>query len=412
MSSLFERAALPLALLAWLVPTSAPARPAAAEATLTLGKVRALARQRAPQLVAARSAVAVAQAEVAGASRLTQQNPLLLVAAGPRMRDGESALDVSIRLTQTFAVSGQRAARIAGAKAGVAASRARAAEQTRRVVARASRLFVRALYAERAVTIARDDVRLTRELERVAKARQAAGEVGVLDVNVAMVTRARARSRVASLLANRARLLASLRGLLGSPGQVRPSGPLVREVRFSLAALRETARRRPDLRLLDSAVARAKAEQRLGRAQRWPKLGYFARYGREERANIFVGGLLVTLPFFSRGQQARARGSARLALAKKQRQAIELTLDAELGGRLRAYRKLRKALAGFEEQALKRLVQTLDLARKSYQAGNSTLANLIVLRREIVGAREAHLALKLRVALAAAALEAAAGEKR
>ncbi|PID38082.1 MAG: hypothetical protein CSB49_07415 [Proteobacteria bacterium] len=413
MSSLIGRAALvPLALFAGLGSAAALASPptqAPKGRTLTLRDVRSLVRKRAPRLLAAQAAIEVARAEVRRASRLTTRNPQLLIAAGPRIRGGEAALDVNVRLIQLVEVFGQRGARIASAEAGVRASRARAAERGRQLVARASALFLRALHTDRALTIAKDDVRLTHDLERVATQRQAAGEVGLLDVYVAQVARARATARVGGLLARRALLHGQLRGLLGENGSLALRGPLVRALRFSLSKLRARSRGRPDYQLLDAQIMRARAEARLGRAQRWPNLGVFARYGREESAHVVLGGIIFTLPIVARGQGARARGIARVAAARQERRAREVQLDAHLAGQLGAYRKLRATLARFRTQALGRLVQSLALARKSYQAGHTTLSSLIVLRREIIGAREAHLELKLRLALAGAALEAAAG---
>src|SRR6187455_2127169 len=81
-----------------------------------------LARERAPEVVAARGRVAEARGRRAGAGTLA--NPELELLAGPRRRGGETTTELEVGLGQTFELGGRRGARAALADAAVAREQA------------------------------------------------------------------------------------------------------------------------------------------------------------------------------------------------------------------------------------------------------------------------------------------------
>src|SRR5262245_10370726 len=92
------------------------ATPATAEIT-TLDSALALARERAPALLAARARVAEAEGRLRTASALFAANPELEASAGPRDSDDGDTTDWEVALSQDLELAGQRGARIAAAEA-------------------------------------------------------------------------------------------------------------------------------------------------------------------------------------------------------------------------------------------------------------------------------------------------------
>src|SRR5262245_41883046 len=80
----------------------------------------ATARERAPVILAAKGRIEEARGRLAGALVRFRDNPLVELDAGPRfLPDGKlAAIDVGV--SQNFELGGRRAARIAGAEAGIA----------------------------------------------------------------------------------------------------------------------------------------------------------------------------------------------------------------------------------------------------------------------------------------------------
>src|SRR5262245_47529115 len=105
------------ALVAALSMVSAP--PASASDALTLERVLAMARERAPRVLSAGVRVEEARGRLAGASVLLRENPVLEGGAGRRYSDEGDTLEAAAGIRQSFELGGQRRARIAGAEAGI-----------------------------------------------------------------------------------------------------------------------------------------------------------------------------------------------------------------------------------------------------------------------------------------------------
>lgn len=378
---------------------------------LTLARTRAIAVERAPAALAVRARAGIAQSEVAAATPLLPFNPRLRASLGPRIKRGGSSIDVDASLTQRFEIGGQRGARIDRARADVDQAAATSEFETRRLAAEASALFVRVLHAEAALEVRTESASVARSLLASVRRRHEVGEIGGLDVNVAMVALARIRAARAGTAARRSEALGRLRGLLG----IDPSAPVVvvgalEELPdYSLDALYRRLEERADLVALRSGIRSATAERSLGSAEAWPDVGVFVRYGREEDANIAAGGLLIDLPIFRHGQALRARGDAR-------RRALELELDArrrraraELAGGVEAYEHMRSAVRSYQEHALPQLFENLERGRKAYQAGAIPIGEFLSIQREIVAARMSYVDLLLDAQLEAFELELLAG---
>jgi cobalt-zinc-cadmium efflux system outer membrane protein len=397
------------------------ARPAAAQDAagprtydLTLEQALALARTRAPAVRVSQARIGEARGRLVDAEVLLRDNPTFKVGGGPRVGPGGTSPDVDIGVGQVFDLGGQRGARIDAASADIERSAATAEDTARRTLRDVAAAFLRARYAVERVRIANDTERLTAELHRVAQRRHQAGAAGVLDVNVAALTLARVQAEVRTAEAARARAVGDLRRLLGleADAMVSVSGDLLDRQRHTLAELLARAPDRADLRALDAAARQADAEARLGEAEAWPDLGLGLGYAREGDADIALGTVTLTLPFFDHGQGIAATARARGEVARIERETTEAAVASEVRTAFEAYQRLVAAVDHFEQRGLPQIEQSDTLARRTYEAGAMQLGELLAIRRELVDARVTHANLLLGAALAGVELEAEAGVLR
>ncbi|MFP2928397.1 TolC family protein, partial [Pyxidicoccus sp. 3LG] len=170
---------------------------------------------RSPALLEAAGRVAEAAGPVAGASPLLRNNPTVDLEAGPhRLGDGTRGLDLSVGLTQTLELGGKQGARQDSASASQARETSQQRDTERRVLGDVASTFLRALHARERLTLARQAETAAVSTAQSTQRRFEAGDVPVVDVNVARVALARARADVAGAEGAEASLLYMLRALL------------------------------------------------------------------------------------------------------------------------------------------------------------------------------------------------------
>ncbi|MCP3164926.1 TolC family protein [Myxococcus qinghaiensis] len=379
-----------------------PCASTASPSELSFQQALALARERAPALLDAAGRVAEAQGAVAGASPWLRDNPTLNAEVGPRrMEDGARGLQLSLGLAQPFELGGKQGARRESARAGLAREGAEQQDAERRVLGEVAASFLRALYAREFSRLMRDTEEAAKNLASSASKRFDAGDVPVVDVNVARVAQARAHAAVVVAEGEEEALLSELRAWLGlslqEPLAVRGA---LRELSSLPVAAPTRASERADVRALESALAQAEAELRLGRAEALPDLSVGVRYEKEVDETAWLGTLSVPLPVFSRGQEAKVTGEARVRRLRTLLEAARRTRDVQVeAARIRDNRR-QQALEVLEKEALPLLDENESLARRSYEAGEMDLAGLLLVRRETLETRVALLDSHLQAALA------------
>lgn len=391
---------------------------AAQEAPLELGhpEVVALAAQRSPEVVFANRRVEVARGAVAGARPWLSDNPSLEVNAGPRFRATDQVADVYVTLNVPLEIYGVRGLRLDAATRAVARDGALIDAAGRLATAEALAAFYRALHAEAVMQWAAEQVALATAMRDVAVRRRAAGEAGDLDALAAGTELARARRRAVAAGAERESALADLRLALGL-GPAR--GPVLRgalsdaPARFGADLLTRAAPgARADLVAATLSVAAARAEVALEERRALPVPVLRVGYQLEETANVLLLGAALPLPFFQRNQGPIAESSARLRLREAEHDALRLRIDTEVDAARRRLTAALAALRVLEEDALPNLGETLRLAQRSYELGQSDLTRLLVLRQQATDTRREQLDATLEIALAGVALEAALGRFR
>lgn len=399
---------------AWILAASCAVlwwSPRVTAQTLTLSDVIARARDQAPRVVSARLAIEEARARVIGAT-VRPSNPDVEGAIGNRRGNGATTMDFDVGVSQRFEPSSRRAARVAGAEAAFAQSDADL-EQTRRgVTLDAVSAYLRVLEAsERDRLLASAEI-LANTLHDAADRRFRAGDVAVLDVNVARAALARVRADREAGRAARVAATGDLRLLLGIVGDVQVVGRVPEAPPADTVALLQSALERPELRSLMEAVREAEASVRLGRTFNKPELGAGARYARDEGDHIVSGLFTVTLPVFSKGQELVAAGSARASRLRAELDAMRQRVQIEVRTAGEELERRRDAVRILERDALPAVNENELLAARSYEAGQIGLAEVLLIRREILETRFQHLNAQLDAALARIELDAAAGVLR
>lgn len=381
---------------------------------LTLEQALNRARLKAPALLSARARIEEARGRLKGASILLQSNPAIEGTVGPRFSNQGNTTDGDVSVTQDFEAIGRRNARIAGAQASVTRESAASRETGRALLRDVAAAFMRALAANEKLKVLTTAEQVSSGFLDTAERRYQAGDIPILEVNLAKNGAARARAELRSGRAELVTTLGELRVLLGMSPEEEFSiaGDLTGFKKYDVAALVSTAEDRPDIRVLESELQGAQADVRLGNTFKSPDFGAIARYQRDQGDNIVQGGVRVTLPLFSRGQELAATGSARAARIRGELEAIKTAIRNEIKTAFDAYTYRAEALQELERLALPSLLENETLARRSYEEGEIGLAELLLIRREILETRLAYVTTLLDAALAGVDLEFKSGVLR
>lgn len=381
---------------------------AAQDRRMTLSEVLARARAQAPDIVSARLALDEARGRLLGASLRLQSNPQIEGAIGNRNAPETRFTDYELVLGQSFVPASRRSARIAGANAAIAQGSASVDEVTRSVLRSAATAYYRAVHANDRIRLLDAAHELAFGVYSTAERRFKAGDIAILDVNIAKASLARVRAEREGAEAAKALALGDLRQLLRLDVDVGLEGTLSRPGEADLATALEAASHRPELRVLESAIQEAEAEVRLALSFSKPEYGVGVRYAREEGDQIVLGGMTVTLPMFSRGQEQRAVGSARAARLRAQLDAARTRAEVEVRVAFDALNRRLAALSVFESDAIPGLDENDQLAARSFEVGQLGLLELLLIRREILDTRFQYLDALLEAALARVDLDASA----
>jgi cobalt-zinc-cadmium efflux system outer membrane protein len=376
--------------------------------TLTLSEVLARAREQAPQIVSARLALEESRGRLTGASIRLQSNPQIEAALGNRNGPDTRFTDFELGVGQAFEPGSRRSARIAGANAAIAQSAANLDEVTRTVLRDAASAYYRALHANARIRLLDAAHELASAVYSSADRRYRAGDIAVLDVNIARASLARVRAEREGAEASKALALGELKQLLRIETEVAVDGSLTAGPPPDLNIALQASAQRPELRSLDAGVREAEAEVGLGQSFSTPEYGVGVRYSREEGDHIVLGSMTVTLPMFSKGQEQRAVGTARAARLRSELEAATFRVRTEVRASFDAYNRRLSAVRVLESDAIPGLDENERLTTRSFDVGQLGLPELLLIRREILDTRFQYLDALLEAALARIDLDASA----
>lgn len=383
----------------------------AAQTTLTLAEALARARDQAPAIVSARLAIDESRGRLAGTTHLSL-NPEVDFALGNRQGHGSRSTDIDLGYGQMFEPGRRRDARKAMAAAGIDQRVAALDEVTRVTLREAALAFLRVVYLGDRIRLIERTSALADNVLQIADRRFRAGDIAILEVNIARAAVARARAERQGVMAERAIVLGGLKDLLQIEGDVEVRGDLTPAGDPQLAALMTAAAGLPELRALGAAIRDAEAEGQLGQGFGRPDYGFTARYQREEGDQILLAGLTVTLPLFAKGQEPIAVGAARAARLRAEHAAALVRSRIAVGAAFEAYQSRSAAVQSLQRDALPGLDENEGLATRSFEVGQLGLIELLLIRREILDTRFQYLDALWEAALARVEVDARAGVLR
>jgi cobalt-zinc-cadmium efflux system outer membrane protein len=385
---------------------------AAQSRSMTLAEVLQRAREHAPRIVSARQMTDEARGRLVGASARLQANPQLDLGIGNRDGSGARSTDLEVGVGQAFEPAARRSARIASANAAIAQSAATVDEVTRSVLRSAAFAYYRAVYASDRIKLLDAAHELAAGVHSIADRRFKAGDVAVLDVNIAKASLARVRAEREAAEASMALALGELRQLLRLDVDVGVDGTLSRPSDADLPVALQSSLERPEFKAIEADIEAADAELRLGLSYTKPEYGLGVRYAREQGDQILLGGVTVTLPMFSKGQEQRAVGSARASRLRADLDAAKARVQIEVRTAFEAYTRRLSAVRVLETDAMPGLDENERLTTRSFDVGQLGLPELLLIRREILDTRFQYLDALLEAALARIDLDASAAMLR
>jgi outer membrane protein, heavy metal efflux system len=370
-----------------------------------------MAREQSPASVVARARVEEVRGRLAGARVRFRENPTFEAFAGPRRGDGGTTPDFDVGFNQLFETGGQRAARIAGAEAAIAAEQSTTEDVTRRALEAVALGFFRTVHSQERLRLLADAEMTAQQVLQIATRRYESGDIAVLDVNIAKTALTRARSTRMAADADRVSAAGVLGQLLALPAgsAIVADGTLSGDRSIDLPRLIAAIDNRPDLRTLRAALTEAEADARLGRGLRRPDVGVGIRASREGRDHIVVGGLTVALPTFNSGQELLTTGTARASRIRIELETTRAAAIAEVRTLYDAQLVRAAAAAAYELEALPSAAENEQLAERSFEVGQLTLADFLVVRRELTDTRLEYLDRLLESVETAVRRDAAAG---
>jgi outer membrane protein TolC len=247
--------------------------------------------------------------------------------------------------------------------------------------------------AER-IRVNQETLRLLSDLEKLALTQNEVGKVTLQDVLRAQIEQDRLRTEIANLDDSRNSLLAQFKAALGLQAQD-PAPPVPR--RFESSSLDLTSDKLLEIALaqnqrlkaLEAEVRAAEASILLARKSRFPDftLGFMADAKTDPTLYRFPGNPgAMTLPIW------RDKIAAQIAEAQANKRSVEARLSAEqialavdFAEKSYFYREASRNLVLLREQLVPKAVQSLEVARTGYLAGQIDFFNLSDTERTLLG---------------------------
>lgn len=379
-----------------LAPGSVPAVTDPSRLELTLEGALGLARRSSPAALVGPLRVREADSGRADAAIYPRDNPLLEVELGPRLIDDDpQSVAFRVGLTQTLDLGGGVGARMRRVDAEVGAATAGADASMQQALRSVALAFLRGVWARERAGLAAQTEGITKSVLVATQKRVDAGDATALELNIAKGAHARAVADRKGVEATQEAAHGELRALLGVP----PTTAFFLEGRLDdaraidLVALKKGASRRADVRAIAADVESAEADQDLASALAAPQLGLGARYELEDKTqHTILGVLTMTLPIFDHAQALTAQADAKAARAKAELSAKKTQAAIEIDTAATVAARRQEAATAFEaEKGVESFQDNLRLAIRGYDAGELSLGDVLLVRRELVDTEAARI---------------------
>lgn len=386
---------------------------AASAADLTEREAIDLALARSAYRNAEAARIGIAKSAVTDAG--LWPNPTLGVERERVRAAGGHNQETSVKLSQTFDLSGRRQLRREAAETRLDAARFDLLDQRQRTVLEVRRAFADALYKTRqqarlAAWMGRIDSAIA-TVDRLSRAGEASGyDRRRLEREALSV-----RSQLLAAEADVALAMEQLAGFLGNApaAEYRPIGNLVPDAPPPLEGLRETLRQRPDLASFASQSEAFDRERRAAERQWIPDitLGVGQKRAEEQGRDDYgvILSLSIPLSVFDRGQAEEQRARAHAKALRSERELTLTKAEANLRGVWRQAVSLRDAALRLRPPPENSGADLSSIAEAAYRTGERTIVELLDAYRAELDADMNELDLQMRARLARIDLDALTG---
>ena len=292
----------------------------------------------------------------------------------------------TVALTQTLETGGKRQRRLDSARAATRVAGHDLAEVRRQIVLQTQSVFVGVLAAKAALALAEQNLKTIEELERVQRVRAERGDISELELTRIQVQRfAFERDALDARQAVRTARIA-LRAVAG-PDRIAEdfdvAGELeFRDVRFPGPDLVQIAlANRPDLRTVEAAREKARADINLARANAAWDITPLLEYQRVGQANTAGFGVSVPIRIFDRNQGELARTMVEADRVEEVRRAILVQIRADVGTALAAVEVQRQKVLALRDTYLPKALQARETVEFAYRRGGVTLLDFLDAQR-------------------------------
>ena len=393
-------------------PLSAPSSHA-----ITLKEAVAAALEQNPELQELRLEVEAAKGQLDKALIPLIANPVLETNGSRREMDPEEAegwvTNYGVRLSQEFEIAGQRSIRIEVAQKNLARVGLEIADKERSLTYEVKDAYAKAVASREKISLAEEVVRLREDLLDLTGTKYRAGDVSALEVNLAEVEAAKARSDLVAASQGYRDAVLSLQGVMGSGGDLPPTieGELTPDV-ISIPdreSLRSALRERSDIKGAALEVDRSERAVELVRREAVPNPSLGAFYDRDEQRNDVGMVLSISIPLFDRKQAERREARAKLGQARIRQAGLSLTVEREFD---EAYTNLVSSirqLSLYKKEIIVKSRENLDLLNLAFKEGKIGFFDIRLAQRDAIDVQFAYLDALLRAEQAINAMERTTG---
>jgi len=370
----------------------------AATDSLTAVRVIEMARDRAPEVLLARSRVKEASGRLGAAGILHAENPTIEGTAG---LDDRFERRTQWELTVPFDPGWARRGRTRIARAELEREEFLRADVTQRAIGAALQAYYRALHARDHLEIARRRFAVAERVKSAAADRHRSGDVARMDLLLAETELARAASDVRMGEHAFSRASTDLRIVLGlslDSGR-HVSGELADRAVLERAGSPDP--NTPAVLAAERELAAADAQRGQARTAVLPNVAFRLDYGHESGVAVARPGLALTVPLFNAGQEERVAARARAERAEIELETRRAAAKAEREGTETAYQAARAAAVDLGRDGIPQSREVEAMAEDGYRAGKINLTSLLQVRREVLETQREYVDRLLDAALAA-----------
>lgn len=358
----------------------------APDETLSLERLEELALTHNPSIARFQAAVAAARGNWLQVG--LPPNPMIGY-EGQQLGSGGRAEQHGIAVGQEFIRGGKLQLSRQVAAQDVARAQQQLATQQQRVITDVRIAFYEILLAKQQLDVAHEIERISEAGAKAAETLLKAKEVGRIDLLQAQLERENARILTQNA---RNRYTAAWQGLtavLGLPEM--PPQPVTGDVEVARASfewqssLDRLLSSSPEISAAVVNIERARWSVERARAEPRPNVTVDAVYNvvdngidGDDDANVTVS---IPVPLWNRNQGAISQAQAEVAGAHRALEQLELRLQSQLAPVFERYANARNQVARYRETILPAANETLELSRRSYEAGETGFVNLLTVQR-------------------------------